>query len=592
MEEQETTRQGGLLEQAALIRDKTGEKGKTAIILEEPQEEIVGGLLERATLMRESEEGGTLIIEGEEVEGPSEEEIEEEVPETGKKKIAKEEILQEEIEKEKIAEVPSTPVPALVEQCLSEGYTQRVFTLFNDISGKDGYQSLCETIAETMSSIAKGKTCILFLIKNGRQTAECIYPEDSLDKKARKISFAKNSPFIKTLDSDTGKHLKHASIKDEAILKETKKLDVIQPWTAYPLPSTGRLEGFIVVGNQPKRPKLDKRIISLFLHMAGLYLSNYVMEREIHRDLEKLKAEKDENQALIDLYTNSEMFSGIEKEKILKEAMHKIYTDLEIETAALVTGWGSPGKLKVEHSIGIPKNILGKYRVSKTDKNIKSAIKSREPAVLPDAAKRISKLSKKDDDLLKTYIVVPVLFCDDVLGILNIHRMKGAGKKLTKNVKARLKHAAQSIVPFMLSDRLKSTNPWNILESFLKEETAKARQKRKPLNLAMFTIDNGKKVLDTLGFGRYWGYVERLHKIIDKNIEGSGAMRAVDWNKTIVSLREMEKGEATTLIRQIKKEFNDSFKGPKKEKIVSVSSSATVFPDVSKNLAAILAAID
>jgi GGDEF domain-containing protein len=466
-----------------------------------------------------------------------------------------------------------------------------VITLFNDISRQEGYPALCEAVAETMSAIGRGKTCILFLYKNGRQTVECIYPEASLDKKAGKISFTKNSPFIKSLESDTGKHLRYDSIKEETVLKEIKKLDAMQPWTAYPLPSDDGLTGLIVVGGQAKRQKSDTGSVSLFLHLAELYLRSYIKERESQKKLEKIKAEKAEIRSIIDMYGSPDKFSGTDRDKIFDEAMRNMYTDLEIDSAALVTGWGSPGKLVVEHSIGIPKNILGKYRVSKTDNKIKSVIKSREPAVLPDAARRISKLSKKKDDLLRSYIVLPVLFCDEVLAVLNIHGMKGAGKKLTKSVKERLKHAALSIAPFILSNKLMSANPWAIMESFLNGETAKARRKRKPLNLVMFSVDNGKKVLDNLGFGRYWGYVERLHRIIAKNIEGNAAVRAVDWNKTILSLREMEKGEAAALIRQIKKEFNDSFKGPKKDRAVNISSSATIFPEESKNLAAILEAI-
>jgi hypothetical protein len=533
-----------------------------------------GGLLKQAILLRETEKAAKKPDE-----------------KVSSKQVEEEATVQEGEPDEKTVEIPPTPVPPLVEQCLTEGYTQRVISLLNDICGQDGYLTLCETVAETMARLGKGKTCMLFLYKRGRYTVEGIYPEDSMDKKTSKVGFGKSSRLIKALESNTGQSVRSVSIKDEAIIKEIKKLDNILPWTAYPLPSADGITGFIIVGGQSKRPRVDNKVTGLFIHLAGIYLSSYVQKRESLKELEKLKVEKAEKETVIDMYNSADRLLGTGRDTVLKEAMSDLYTSLEIESAALVTGWGSPGKLLVEDSIGIPKNILGKYRVSKTDKKIKTVIETREPAVLSDAAKRLTKLSKKNDEQLKTFIVAPVLFCDEMLGILNIHRMKGAGKKLTKNVKSKIQHGTLSIAPFILYNKLMNANPWNILESFLSGETAKSKRTRKPLNLVMFTMENGKKVLDTQGFSRYWGFAEKLHRIIDKNIQEKGVFRVVDWNKTVLSLREIEKSETNAMVKQIKKEFNESFKGTKKERIINITSSATVFPDVSKDMAALLAAI-
>ena len=411
---------GGVLERAILVREKTRKSeeaeltGEAALTVEEPPAEKRGGLLKQAILIRETEEAAALASVKKKRGRPAKKTGADEIPSISiddasersdaqvlSKQAGDEASVLEGAPEEKIAEIPPVPVPVLVEQCLAEGDTQRVISLFNDICGQDGYLTLCGTVAETMARLGKGKTCMLFLYKNGRYTVECIYPEGSLDKKTGKVGFGKTSQLIRSLENNTGKPVRSVAIKDEAIMKEIKKLDNILPWTAYPLPSADGIAGFIIVGGQPKRPRVDNSVTGLFSHLAGVYLSSYVQERESQDALEKLEAEKAEKESVIDMYSNSERFVGIERDNILKEAMQNLYTSLEIESAALVTGWGSPGKLLVEDSIGIPKNILGKYKVSKTDKIINTVIEAREPAVLSDAAKRITKLSKKNDDQLK-----------------------------------------------------------------------------------------------------------------------------------------------------------------------------------------------
>ena len=99
---------------------------------------------------------------------------------------------------------------------------------------------------------------------------ECIYPEESYDKKTGKINFRENIKFIKSLKDETVMPLKSGSIKDGAVVKETAKLDFLSPWNAFPFPSGEELPGFIIVGNQPKRPKLEVETINLFTLLRRL----------------------------------------------------------------------------------------------------------------------------------------------------------------------------------------------------------------------------------------------------------------------------------------------------------------------------------
>ena len=607
-EPEETARKGGLLEEAARIlngeEDKAlKEEGEEPLFVEEeamregeeplfvgeealregeePVYEPRGGLLEQAILMKEKEKRGPLA--------PAEKlgEPETVLMEGG---VVTEGLEEAEKPVSEIKEEEEAPVSLseTIEQYLNEKDTLQIIRLFNDVIGKDGYGPFCESVTEILTRLGKGKIGILFVYYKGKYSVECIYPEESYDKKTGKINFRENIKFIKSLKDETVMPLKSGSIKDGAVVKETAKLDFLSPWNAFPFPSGEELPGFIIVGNQPKRPKLKAETINLFTYLSGLFLSKYVLEGAFQRNLDKLNTERNERDALLDLYSYSDRSAELLEEDMLEDAMQNLYSLLEIETAALVTGWGGRGKLKVDDSIGIPKKILSKYRVSKSDRGIKSIIEGREPALLTDAASRIKKLTGKKDEQLKTYIVCPVIFGDEVLGILNVHRMKGASKKLSNEIKSKLKHGTRSIAPYIMYRQFRGLDPFDVLEDLLTREIRRAKRSRQPLHVVMLTIENGKKALKTHGFSRYWGFIEKLYKIIEKRVQNNGVFKGIEWNKTVLLLRKMEDIEANAAVKQVIREFHEIFEGEKKEKVLHLVSSITSFPKESKDLSDIL----
>jgi hypothetical protein len=104
----------------------------------------------------------------------------------------------------------------------------------------------------------------------------------------------------------------------------------------------------------------------------------------------------------------------------------------------------------------------------------------------------------------------------------------------------------------------------------------------------MLTIENGKKALKTHGFSKYWGFIEKLYKIIEKRAQNNGVFKGAGWNKTVLFLRKMEDIEANAAVKQVIREFHEIFEGEKKEKVLHLVSSITSFPKESKDLADIL----
>lgn len=593
----------GLLQKASAIAvESEEEKGRgllqrAAEIIERGEPEK-NGLLARAELIQEKgeispvpeeaeaaemEQPVTALVEPE-IQLPEEEEIEEVTPvkelEPEEIKEVSEEKPREEIPEAEITEEVEEKVvksyPELFEHYIESSDSIKILELIDDIIRKEGYTAFIDQVSETLFKLCKGKSIIFYVLSGEKYAAECYLPEKVELKKIGKKGFRQKSKFVELL-GDKGETVRSVNIKDQAVLKETAVLNTLTPWMVVPFLSGSDLPGFVIVGNQVKRLKINSTGLLLFAHLSAQYLNRYRVEKELTRHMEQLEKEKEEQQGLLNLYTLSDT-----ARESLKDGLKKIYSQLGIESAALVTGWSGKGKLSVLDSVGIPDKILKKYSVPKNDREIKTIIESRQPGIPKDAKKRISKLSKEKVEQLKTYIVIPVLFQDEVLGIMNIHKMKGAGMKLSRGVKEKLEHGARNIIPHLLQWKIETADPFTVLESVIQEEINSARKSRQSLHFIVFYVEKGKKFSGVLDLVKYLDLALKLYDIINKTCGDRGIAKRVDLNKSLLILRNMGDIEANDIITQIKNEFKQRLTREKKEELFTLTSLITRFPDDTK----------
>jgi len=233
-------------------------------VSEEPRPE--GGLLKKASSLTPSFTGIPVEKESlaplEEIyeekhapsppgEGPSEEVTPEE-----KEAPAPSETAARKAEAEPVSESEKNTFGDLCDQAVSDADAMRLLEMFDDLIRSEGYNSFFREISRVCKRLARGKSVIFYLGSGARYRVEYFEPENTEVRKCAKKTFRMQSKLTGLL-KDNPRGIRSSSLKDDAVKKETSSFEIIEPWMLIPLGFGERQSGFFLVGNQPKRHRIN-----------------------------------------------------------------------------------------------------------------------------------------------------------------------------------------------------------------------------------------------------------------------------------------------------------------------------------------------
>jgi hypothetical protein len=504
-----------------------------------------------------------------------------------------------------------------LESCLSKRDALSALDLFNESVAREGYTSFILRILETMTSLGKGKSGLLIVHSKDRYVAELRVPPLEKQAKLKNVSFRQESRFIQALKESGRGIFRPGGRTGDLLKKETSALGSLSPWVAVPLAVGNELVAFVVIGRQPDRPKTDEEAVALLARLSAPYVNKYLLLKEHRFALSSLEKELKERDSLYALYSAFE--SPREKlelpERCVRALIEGVSANLGIVSAVVLADWkpktaaGSSaqgiGSYFPVASIGVPERALARYRVSTKDREILAIVETGRPSVPKDAPKRKQALSRYASSKTggspgdagaasrwpKSYVVAPLLFNGDSLGFLVVHEMKGVKKTLTGEAAERLRQASRVLVPALLYGKLHSMSPFDAMRGLISSRVEEAKRNDVPLAVAVFTIENAKRACGELGFGKYWGVVERLRRLIENAAGEKGVVKDIDWNRLALFFREHGENEMDDVIAQVRTGFSGGLRKNERESGISLATLMTRYPKDSKSAEDILFSI-
>jgi len=501
--------------------------------------------------------------------------------ETPKKDTAKEE------------EVPvSEPLPQIFEELLKQGDPLALLKRFAELAGSEGYEAFCAALLETCMRLGKGKSA--FLVTVGRRG----YREDEsvisnkielapTDSRRKKISIGKSSRLIHHITENRETVIVQRSVKDEKVLEACFALSLYDSWTILPISLGEFLAGFILLGNQSKRVSMPREQLATLARLASFFIVPNVIERNAGDEVDKLTSQREELLSLLQLYNYSIM-----SQLNLSEVFASIAKDFDIEAGVVLGGWDGGGTPAVITAVGLSTRGVSRYRVSKSDREVNAILREGTAGIPEDMEKRLNNFLKDDREIVNTYVVVPIQFYGQTLGTVNIHRMKGVTGRLTNRMAEVLQHIAQSLVPFLLYNRMTNIAPFEVFEALLEREAKTARKRRSSLHVVAFKIKNFKALMGEKGFARYRRILDRFSNLIRNKVAENGVVHILSLNKVVLLLVMKDGDEATELIREVKSAVSEMLEKEKEKLPFSFSPLRTTYPNESRSVSEILQLIE
>jgi GGDEF domain-containing protein len=159
-------------------------------------------------------------------------------------------------------------------------------------------------------------------------------------------------------------------------------------------------------------------------------------------------------------------------------------------------------------------------------------------------------------------------------------------------VKNILQHIAQSLVPFLLYNRMTNIAPFEVFESLLEREAAAARKRRSSLHVVAFKVKNYKAIMREKGFERYRRILDRFSNLIRKKVEERGVVHILSLNKVVLLLVMKDTDEANELIKEVKSAVSDMLEKEKERLPLTFSPLRTTYPNESRSVSEILQLIE
>jgi hypothetical protein len=486
----------------------------------------------------------------------------------------------------KAVQIDEKDFVGLIEYSLGMRDAFGVLEQFNGVIAREGHTSFLLRLLEAMARSGKGKTAHLFTRAKERYAFELSAPEAGKAGVVSKVTFKHDARFIEAL-RDAGRELLRYSpgkggTKGDRLKKDASGLGPLAPWTAVTFPVGGELVAFAVIGKQSKSSKIDGEGLVLLGRLAAPYVHKYLLLKEHRQELALLDSGAKEKDAVLSLYAFFDRAEEMLPDRFLDELLQRTASVLSIDSAVVCVDWRTKGVYLPAASVGVPKKALAGYRLAGKDSEIMGIIESGRAGVPGDSDKRISRLSKEKEKWLQGFIVVPLRFNGETAGLLAVHGMKGAGKKLDGLSVERLSQAGRVLVPGLLFGRLAALSPYKVMDDLVTRELEKAKRGKYGLSIAVFTLEKARDAYKALGFSKYRTVVERLHRNIERRAGAGGIVREIDWHRVALVLRDDLGADAEDVIAGVRVDFAKGLKKAERELGMELTPVLTEYPKESK----------
>ena len=495
--------------------------------------------------------------------------------------------------KQEEEELPEAePLSQIFEELLKEGDPLVLLARFAEVAGSEGYIAFCRALLDTCMNIGKGTSAFLVTVgRRGYREDESVI-SDKIDLsppkgRRKKISFGKSSKLIGHITKNRESLILQRNVKDEKVLEACSPLSLYESWTILPISLGEFLAGFILVGNQSKRVSMPREQLGTLVRLASFFIVPNVIERNADDEVEKLTAQREELLSLLQLYNYSIM-----SQLNLSEVFASVARDFDIEAGVVLSGWDGGGSPEVVTAVGLSTRGVSRYRVSKSDREINAILREGKAGIPQDLERRINSFLKEDREVVNTYVVVPVQFYGQTIGTVNIHRMKGVTGRLSNRMAEVLQHIAQSLVPFLLYNRMTNIAPFEVFESLLEREAKIARRRRSSLHVVAFKIKNFKALMKEKGFARYRRILDRFSNLIREKVSENGVVHILSLNKVVLLLVMKDGEEASNLVKEVKSAVSEMLEKEKEKLPFSFSPLRTTYPNESRSVSEILQLIE
>jgi hypothetical protein len=577
--EAEETESQGLLQKARALRLREGPAGwkkgvglleKAETFREEGIQEGLrpSGLLEKVRVVEESETRGTTP--------PSEEfpsVTEKKAPKkkgkkTSKKKAAgkrkvtkpaapkrkKPEVISEQKGKSVTAAPETAKVPGY--RILAERVREKDITgssqLLSDVLSESGSEGLFDLLLKAGCELSKGKSGMIFSSQEKRYRVIAGFFSEKPMPGYRRLMYRSRSKLVNLMQSSGTRTLLSSHASQALSKRDAGRLKDLLPWTAIPVTAGSGIVGFYLFGKIPARVKVDEDILSFFSFITAPFLIDYSLREDIKALEETLRREREESAKLFGLF---DYCDSTGKRGLLKGALNRCASLFHIETAVLITGWGTKGALCVSAGIGVTDEERKRIKVSRSDREIPGIVSKGEPKVPQDAAKRLRVLKEDLERDFKSYIVVPVVFHGTCLATLIVLDMKGLKKRLSKAVRSELSHVAGFLVPYLLHESFSRTDTFNRLESQVEHAVQESVREGGSLTLLTCTIRNIDKNVDTKRYEKYRSFFESVRRSCEEIVADDGWVETVSFKRILLFIRDLDAERVDGVAGRVRERF-------------------------------------
>jgi len=383
-----------------------------------------------------------------------------------------------------------------------EEFTYEKVSHYQSVLSDKGYSALFDEILEDIKLESGASFCGLYLLEDRAFELEAFIVDESIDVSPFKKSFRIKKNLRSWFVKNSLRLVRVSDLMKKRDKNEVKQFGGYGEWYILPLISEDTLWGFILLDDLEDESALlesdrteehvpELKLVKL-LTIATVFVARFCSVQKIVAKAERL------NKRVNELSTRFDDILVREKAKTLDGLVELIADELGITVYALFLVTEDKKAIMIKNK-GLNDKTIKNYRISLRDPNIKKILKSGEPGIIREEQKRVKKIFKYQEPENKRFIVVPVTFGGENIGVFIVNEMDVPGKKLPTTIKKRMSILAGGLVPFLIEERLSRREPYFVIEDWIKRHISGVRRSRKKLCLCVFGIDGIKKAEAKVG---------------------------------------------------------------------------------------------
>ena len=577
------------------LKEPTGLMEEAQKFIKEPEEKVTPEVLEEietvgkgeaAKKISEKEEvSEELFSEGkmieEEISKEEVSKIEKEVMEAVPPEVKKEEAEAEEAKFEE--EVPSKIdyLVLLKKSVMSENIAEAIKVMDLILSEED-FIKLGEVILDILISITEGEAGVIFELFDDVFTPSIF--DSQMDKNLKKKYKILRSRIKKSekLTSTLMRIEDPVSSKDKKaglIYESIKGINEINSWLLIPFISHNVVYGFALIVNINEKKHLLRKAIKLLMmvfkdKLALEILENRIIEREneitVFKEYQKLLTTVKENL--------------LEKKIDISLSFKSFCSSLSIEIASLMVN-NLRGR-EILAVTGMTQESIIRYNVLKVRSKIYKYINKKKAVLVKDV--KASQFGLAGEDLKKAdiLVLVPILYQGDIQGVLIIHKFKHKVKKLTNELILKLNSSSQFLLPLILSYRLNSVNPVELIIKKIEEKIKWSDKSKRELVFFRVKLNRVYESIQKVSLKRYLSFLSEIDSIIQKIAENNIEITFL-FPDIIALLAEEDAIEIDSFKIKLEEKLKGLIKRQKLLKNITVRTDISTYPDKMKDFSTV-----